>query len=256
MEERLWTKKYLFSLLLVFGVNMGYALLNSVMAIYGSVLTSSSVVGGYMITVFTLSALFIRLFIKKLNEKINNKNLLIIGLLLTIIAAIGYCFSKNVYLFLLFRIIHGLGFGISLTCATAISNEYVPASANTIANATGPTIALAILGKKYTNFISLFLLLLVISLITFCFSFFIKSSTKSNVDKKEKQSYKGIIICMVFFLATFSQGAVNNYLTSYTKDLGLGNIGLFFTITAVVTFISRFFWYEKIKFYFNACYGC
>lgn len=69
---------------------------------------------------------------------------------------------------------------------------------------------------------------------------------------------------MVFFLATFSQGAVNNYLTSYTKDLGLGNIGLFFTITAVVTFISRFFskriqdffWYEKIKFYFNACYGC
>ena len=57
MEERLWTKKYLFSLLLVFGVNMGYALLNSVMAIYGSVLTSSSVVGGYMITVFTLSAL-------------------------------------------------------------------------------------------------------------------------------------------------------------------------------------------------------
>ena len=90
MEERLWTKKYLFSLLLVFGVNMGYALLNSVMAIYGSVLTSSSVVGGYMITVFTLSALFIRLFIKKLNEKINNKNLLIIGLLLTIIAAIGF----------------------------------------------------------------------------------------------------------------------------------------------------------------------
>ena len=97
MEERLWTKKYLFSLLLVFGVNMGYALLNSVMAIYGSVLTYSSVVGGYMITVFTLSALFIRLFIKKLNEKINNKNLLIIGLLLTIIAAIGYCFSKNIY---------------------------------------------------------------------------------------------------------------------------------------------------------------
>ena len=63
MEERLWTKKYLFSLVLVFGVNMGYALLNSVMAIYGSVLTSSSVVGGYMITVFTLSALFLRLFI-------------------------------------------------------------------------------------------------------------------------------------------------------------------------------------------------
>ena len=71
MEERLWTKKYLFSLLLVFGVNMGYALLNSVMAIYGSVLTSSSVVGGYMITVFISFLLYLfRLIYKKLNEKI------------------------------------------------------------------------------------------------------------------------------------------------------------------------------------------
>ena len=43
MKEKLWSKEYLFSLLLVFGVNMGYALLNSVMAIYGTVLTSSSV---------------------------------------------------------------------------------------------------------------------------------------------------------------------------------------------------------------------
>ena len=63
MEERLWTKKYLFSLLLVFGVNMGYALLNSVMAIYGSVLTSSSVVGGYMITVFTLFCFILSVYL-------------------------------------------------------------------------------------------------------------------------------------------------------------------------------------------------
>ena len=252
MKEKLWTKNYLFSLLLVFGVNMGYALLNSVMAIYGPLLTSSSVMGGYMITVFTLSALFIRLFIKKLNEKFSNKVLLVFGLLLTVIAGIGYCVSGNITLFLVFRIIHGFGFGISLTCSTAIANEYVPASrlsegvgftssANTVANAIGPTIALEILGEKYTNFISLFLVLLVISIIIFCLSFFIKSDKKARSNNNQKQSYKGIIIASVFFLATFSQGAVNSFLTSFTKELNFGNVGLFFTITAVVTFLSRFF---------------
>lgn len=252
MKEKLWTKKYLFSLLLVFGVNMGYALLNSVMAIYGTILTSSSVIGGYMITTFTISALFIRIFIKKLNEKLSNKVLLVIGLGFTMIAALGYCLSNDIITFLIFRVIHGLGFGISLTCATAISNEYVPSSrlsegvgftssANTIANAIGPTIALEILGKKYTNFISLFVVLLVISFTIFILSFFVKSNTKNENQNQQKQSYKGIIIACVFFIATFSQGAVNSFLTSYAKELNLRNIGLFFTITAIVTFTSRFF---------------
>ena len=147
---------------------------------------------------------------------------------------------------------HGFGFGISLTCATAISNEYVPSSrlsegvgftssANTIANAIGPTIALEILGEKYTNFFTLFAVLLIISAVILGLSLFVKSNTKAQKVNNEHQSYSGVIIACVFFLATFCQGAVNSFLTSYTKELNFGNIGLFFTLMAIVTFISRFF---------------
>lgn len=252
MKDKLWTKKYLFSLLLVFSINMGYALLNSVMAIYGTVLASSSVIGGYMITVFTLAALFVRLFIKKLNEKYSNKTLLLIGVLLTMIASLGYCLTKNLFIFLIFRAIHGFGFGFSLTCAVAISNEYAPASrlsesvgftssANTLANAIGPSLALEILGKDYSNFISLFIFMFVISILAVIFSSFVKSNTKTKFNNS-KSNYSGaFIITFVFFIATFSQGAINSFLTSYAKELGLGNIGLFFTLSAIVTFLSRFF---------------
>lgn len=252
MNEKLWTKKYLISLLLVFGVNMGYALLNSVMAIYGTVLTSSSVIGGYMITAFTIAALVARVFIKKLNEKFNNKTLLISGLVLTVIAAAGYCKAGEIISFILFRILHGFGFGISLTCATAISNEYVPASrlsegvgftssANTIANAISPTIALQILGQDYSNFLTLFIVLFVISMTILTLSFLLKNNNQLATANKKQQSYRGIIIASVFFLGTLSQGAVNSFLTSFARILDLGNIGLFFTITAIVTFFSRFF---------------
>lgn len=253
MKEKLWTKEYLFSLLLVFGVNMGYALLNSVMAIYGTVLTSSSLMGGYMITVFTISALFVRLFIKKLNEKFSNKVLLIFGLCLTVIASIGYCLANDIVTFLIFRMIHGFGFGISLTCATAISNEYVPSSrlsegvgftssANTIANAIGPTIALEILG---TNFFTLFAVLLIISAVILGLSLFVKSNTKAQKVNNEHQSYSGVIIACLFFLATFCQGAVNSFLTSYTKELNFGNIG--YGLGAVVWgYVSQFFGYQVL----------
>lgn len=253
MKEKLWTKEYLFSLLLVFWVNMGYALLNSVIAIYGTVLTSSSVMGGYMITVFTISALFVRLFIKKLNEKFSNKVLLIFGLCLTVIASIGYCLANDIVTFLIFRMIHGFGFGISLTCATAISNEYVPSSrlsegvgftssANTIANAIGPTIALEILG---TNFFTLFAVLLIISAVILGLSLFVKSNTKAQKVNNEHQSYSGVIIACLFFLATFCQGAVNSFLTSYTKELNFGNIG--YGLGAVVWgYVSQFFGYQVL----------
>lgn len=259
MKEQLWSKKYLFSLLLVFGVNMGYALLNSVMTIYGVLLTDSNIIGGYLISVFTIAALIARLFIKKLNERFSNKQLLVAGLLITVIAATGYCLVKQIGLFLLCRALHGIGFGISLTCATAISNEYVPlsrlnegvgftASANTIANAIGPTLALEILGSNYDNFLALFIVLLIITTVSFVLSLLVKSNTLAAKQQAGKSSsFKGIIIAAIFFLAVFSQGAVNSFLAAYGQKLELGNIGLFFTIVALATLVSRFFSHKVLK---------
>lgn len=252
MEEKLWTKKYIFSLLVLLGISMGYSLLNSVMPIYGNLLTSSNIIGGYMITVFTISALFIRLFIKKINEVLSNKVLLIMGISLVIFSALGYCLFDNITIILFFRCLHGLGFGISLTCATAICNECVPSSrlsegvgftssANTISNAIGPLMATSILGATYTNFLFLFEVLLIISVFVLLLSFFIKSSTKTNYKNIKNKSYKGLIIGGIFFLAAFAQGAINSFLISYGKQLDFDNIGLFFTLTALITFISRFY---------------
>src|SRR5699024_7626368 len=90
-------------------------------------------------------------------------------------------------------------------------------------------------------FFTLFAVLLIISAVILGLSLFVKSNTKAQKINNEHQSYNGVIIACVFFLATFCQGAVNSFLTSYKKELNFGNIGLFFTLMAIVTFISRFF---------------
>ena len=88
MKEKLWTGRYIHSLLLVFGVNVGVMLLHSVVAVYGTTLAASTVVGGYMITAFQISATLTRFVVKPLSERYTNKQLLIFGVIMTIIAGL------------------------------------------------------------------------------------------------------------------------------------------------------------------------
>lgn len=259
MKEKLWTGKYIHSLFLVLGVNLGVMLLHSVVAVYGTTLAASTVVGGYMITAFQVSAMATRFLVKPLAERYTNKQLLVFGVIMTIIAGVGYCTTTSIPVFLVFRAVHAFGFSLGLTCATAISTECIPqsrlseglgftASANTIGGAIGPMIAIEVLGSEYTNWNSLFYGIVLVSVITLAGSLLFKYTQKIEKDKEarkhkevKKTSYRGIIVAAVFMIAGVTQSAINGYLTSYAKETNLGNISLYFTIMAVATLGVRFF---------------
>jgi len=258
MKEKLWTGRYIHSLLLVFGVNVGVMLLHSVVAVYGTTLAASTVVGGYMITAFQVSAMLTRFVVKPLSERYTNKQLLLFGVVMTIIAGIGYCTTTSIPVFLIFRALHAFGFSLGLTCATAISTECIPhtrlseglgftASASTLGTAIGPMVAIEILGEGYTNWQSLFICIVIVSVITLAGSAIFKYTQRKRepgqqreaLDKK-KTSYKGLIVAGVFMFAGITQSAINGYLTSFAKEMNLGNISLYFTVMAVFTLGVRF----------------
>ncbi|MBE5956365.1 MAG: MFS transporter [Lachnospiraceae bacterium] len=258
MKEKLWTGRYIHSLLLVFGVNVGVMLLHSVVAVYGTTLAASTVVGGYMITAFQVSAMLTRFVVKPLSERYTNKQLLLFGVIMTIIAGIGYCTTTSIPVFLIFRALHAFGFSLGLTCATAISTECIPhtrlseglgftASASTLGTAIGPMVAIEILGDGYTNWQSLFICIVIVSVITLIGSVIFKYTQRKRepgqqreVLDKKKTSYKGLIVAGVFMFAGITQSAINGYLTSFAKEMNLGNISLYFTVMAVFTLGVRF----------------
>ena len=259
MKEKLWTGRYIHSLLLVFGVSFGVMLIHSVVAIYGTTIASSAVVGGYMITVFQIASMLTRFTVKPLSEKYTNKQLLLFGAALTIIASVGYCTTTSIPVFFIFRALHAFGFSLGLTCATAISTECIPqsrlseglgftASATTLSSALGPMTSIAILGEGYTNWQSLFVTIAIVSAVTLAGSVVFKYTQKKRepvpnreVIDKTKSSYKGLIVAAVFLFAGITQSAINGYLTSFAKEMNLGNISLYFTIMAVFTLGVRFF---------------
>ena len=259
MKEKLWTGRYIHSLLLVFGVSFGVMLIHSVVAIYGTTLASSAVVGGYMITVFQIASMMTRFAVKPLSEKYSNKQLLLFGVALSIIASVGYCTTTSIPVFFIFRAIHAFGFSLGLTCATAMSTECIPqsrlseglgftASATTLSSAIGPMAAVGILGTDYTNWKSLFVCITVVSVLTFTGSVIFKYAQKKRepvknkeVTAKKKTSYRGLVVAAVFLFAGITQSAINGYLTSFAKEMNLGNISLYFTLMAVFTLGVRFF---------------
>jgi MFS family permease len=258
MKEKLWTGRYIHSLLLVFGVNVGVMLLHSVVAVYGTTLAASTVVGGYMITAFQISAMLTRFVVKPLSERYTNKQLLLFGVMMTILAGVGYCTTTSIPVFLVFRAVHAFGFSLGLTCATAISTECIPhtrlsegigftASASTLGTAIGPMVAIEILGEGYTNWQSLFVAIVIVSAITLVGSFLFKYTQKKQEESKngaaiakKKTSYKGLIVAAVFMFAGITQSAINGYLTSFAKEMNLGNISLYFTVMAIATLGIRF----------------
>ena len=142
---------------------------------------------------------------------------------------------------------------MGLTCATAISTECIPhtrlsegigftASASTLGTAIGPMVAIEILGEGYTNWQSLFIAIVIVSAITLVGSFLFKYTQKKQEESKtgaaiakKKTSYKGLIVAAVFMFAGITQSAINGYLTSFAKEMNLGNISLYFTVMAIAT---------------------
>ena len=183
--NKLWSKYYIITILLSIGINMVSHLLLSTIVIHAKAITGSDVYAGFMTTVFTLAALFVRTFIGKVLDKVGRKKVLIVGMIITSIAALMYGITDNIYIIIISRIIHGIGFGITSTAIATIVTDVIPEErllegigyagiAATIASALGPTMALSIIGADYSNFKGLFLLTFIIAAVTTVSAFPVK----------------------------------------------------------------------------------
>ncbi|PRR83360.1 MFS transporter [Clostridium vincentii] len=201
--SKLWSKYYIITILLSIGINMVSHLLLSTIVIHAKAITGSDIYAGFMTTVFTLSALFVRTFIGKVLDKVGRKKVLIVGMIITAIAALMYGITDNIYIIIISRIIHGIGFGITSTAIATIVTDIIPEDrllegigyagiAATVASALGPTMALSIIGSDYSNFKSLFFITFIIAAITTVSAFpvkykFQRSGHKIIINKEDEE---------------------------------------------------------------------
>ena len=219
----------------------------------GATGTEIGLIGG----IFGFSAIFIRLFTDIGVRVLGKKNSLYAGLFLSILATMSYFIFDSIDAIILARVVHGFGFGLSTTFATAIAADVIPAArrgegvgylglGSTAAMALAPALGLSMLLDLGPGVLFTFLAvmsLLAIGTAKVC------SETEtvpalpvpavhSSVHNRLFEAGTGVpAVLTILFGAAY--GSVNTFIAMLANEIGIDHAGLFFVVGTLFIFISR-----------------
>lgn len=256
-NETLWSRNFI-ALVTANGLLFaGFHVLLPTLPLYVAGLGASSSEIGLIAGIFGYSAIFIRLFTDTGVRAFGKKKCLYAGLLLSLLATVGYACFDSIHAIIAARIIHGFGFGLSTTFAAALVADVIPASrrgegigyfglGSTIAMALAPAFGLMLLSD-----ISATMLFAVSGLASLLALF---AAREDRMAEKEPElplpavhlSFRNCIyepgtgipsVLTILFGAAY--GSVNTFIAMMAAEAGIESAGLFFIVGTCFIFISR-----------------
>ncbi|HZK43794.1 MAG TPA: MFS transporter [Syntrophomonadaceae bacterium] len=252
-KEQLWTKDFILITLISLFTFVGFQMLLPTLPVYAIKLGGSAAHAGLVIGIFTFAAVLIRPFTGYAIDVYGRRGFFFTGMLIFMACVLAYIWAPTLLILLLLRFIHGFGWGITSTTASTVAADIIPKPrmgegmgyyglAGTLAMALAPALGLFII-QGY-SFDILFLISASMVVISIILAFFIKYQ-KIN-QKNAKIEYKFTLIekaalrpSIVIFFVTMTYGAIVSFLALHTAQLGISNIGSFFTVYAIALAISR-----------------
>ncbi|MBP2649463.1 MAG: mdtG 2 [Firmicutes bacterium] len=128
MDNKLWTKNFIFLLLSNALLFAGFHILLPTLPIYAAQNGGSGTQIGIIAGIFGFSAIFIRFFTDLGIKRLGKKKCLIIGIVISFICAASYVIFSSVNEIIGIRLIHGFGFGLATTFYATIASDIVPYS--------------------------------------------------------------------------------------------------------------------------------
>ena len=248
-EEQLWTRDFVVITLISLFTFIGFQMLLPTLPVYAKLLGGSDTAAGLVVGIFTFSAVIIRPFTGYFLDVYGRKGILLMGLLIFTASVLAYIWAPSLLILLVFRFIHGLGWGLTSTASSTVATDVIPKSrlgegmgyyglSGTLSMALAPALGLYII--SCFNFNVLFLLsagmLTVAIVLALTINYHKPATTKPGFNLIEKAALRPTIV--VFFI-TMTYGAVVAFIALYAAQQGIGNIGSFFTIYALTLALAR-----------------
>lgn len=248
----LWTKNFILITIINFLVFFGFQMLLPTFPVYVKNLGGKDSIIGLITGIFTVSALVARPLSGRVLDKIGRKGVFIAGMGISILAVLSYGWIPTIGLILLFRLIHGFGWGASSTASSTVASDNIPRErfgegmgyfslASSFAMAVAPAVGLYVVSKY--SFHILFFVSAGLAILGFLLAFTLKYQ---KVEKQEQPKVKAALYekssirpSIVIFFVCITYGSLTSFLPLYAAQKGIQNIGLFFTVFAVSLLISR-----------------
>lgn len=258
-KEALWTKNYILAFLSNMLMFLSFYMLIPILPFYlmkDMGLDESST--GVVLALYTIAALLIRTVSGFLVDKFSRKPLYLLSYAVFAVIFAGYAFTTIITIFIILRVLHGVGFGLSTVSSSTIAIDVMPSQrrgegigyfglGNTFAKSLGPLLGFWLYAHYEFNHI--FLISFAIALVGLLSIIPISAPKleKPKVDApKEKLSWDRFILIralpcvLLLFLVGYGYGTVSNFIGLYCDDSAFDcNAGLFFLVFAFGVVISR-----------------
>ncbi|MBP6065994.1 MFS transporter [Bacteroides sp.] len=257
MKDKLVTRGYCLILAANFLLYFAFYLILPVLPFYlTEVFQAGNATVGIVLSVYTVAALCIRPFSGYLLDSFARKPLYLLAYFVFIAVFAGYIWAGTLSLFIMFRVVHGLAFGMVTVAGNTIVIDITPSSRrgegvgyyglmNNIAMSIGPMTGLFM--KEMYPYEAIFGCAFLSGTLGFCAACLLKSPPRIQV-KREPLSLdrfvllKGIPAGITLMLLSIPYGMTMTYVAMYAKEIGITlSPGLFFTFMAVGMAVSRMF---------------
>jgi len=260
-KDKIWTKDFIFILTSNFFVSLSFYLLMTTMAVYAiHQFHATESRAGLVASIFIFGALIARLFAGKFIDVIGRKKMMYIGLILFLIGSITYLLVTSIGFLMVFRFIHGIGFGISTTILATVNMSSLPPnkrgegigyfSLSTAAGtAIGPFLALYL--TSHFTYDTMFIYCIIFSVIALV-SIALATIKEVDITQEQKETIKksfrfkdfyekkALPIALLMFLCGIAYSGVISFINSYAIELNLTKAAsFFFVVYAIFLFLSR-----------------
>ncbi|WP_461240128.1 MFS transporter [Paucilactobacillus sp. N302-9] len=257
MKTRLYTKDVILVLAASFFYLMSPMLINPIIAGFSTNIGASGILAGVIAGGMNLTALVLRPLAGNLTDLISKYYITLAGGVFILVASLGYTFTTNIALIILFRVINGLGYTLCSVCMATWMAALLPADrigsgmgiyglASALGMAVGPAISVY-LYQNY-SYQSVFWVasgfsMIMLIVIQFVGNRGLPSKTKPQATTKKKFQLvqpKVVPVAAILMLFSLPYFATESYIVSYIAHRHFAvPAGMFFPVYAVILIIMR-----------------
>ncbi|EJQ56075.1 MULTISPECIES: MFS transporter [Bacillus cereus group] len=247
--ERLWTKNYIMLTITAFLLFSGFYLLMPTLPMFIKQLGGSESQIGFIIGVFTISAVIFRPIVGGLMDRYGRRVFIISGLLFFAITMYFYDWVTGIAFLVVLRILHGISWAVGTTSISTAVTDVIPPSrrgegmgwyglAMTLGMALGPILGLWIV--KSLSFHYLFLLCTALAIMAFILAFGTKIPAVQHTSKKPISFFEKTVlpVAIVTFFLSLTFGGITTFLPLFAANIQV-NAGTFFLVYAVTLTVIR-----------------
>ncbi|KRO09994.1 multidrug transport protein [Lactiplantibacillus xiangfangensis] len=237
---------------------MSPMLINPVIAGFAANAGASSILAGVIAGAMNLTALVLRPLAGNLTDRVSKYKLTLIGGLLILLASLGYTFTTNVALIIIFRIINGLGYTLCSVCMATWMAALLPADrigsgmgiyglASALGMAVGPAVSVYL--YQHYSYQSVFWVasafsILLLIVIQFVGNRGVPSPTQQTATTTPKKFQfvqpKVVPLATILLLISLPYFATETYIVSYIAHRHFAvPAGAFFPAYAIILLIMR-----------------